>query len=546
MPDSRCRKLSAVRSAVRIDASDPTTRATSSPGCNRVPSGFSAMYSHGGLTFSKTRAAASLPLKTPAFFAMTRACPMRSGATTNRVVTSVPPTARPRSSRRAVSTRSSSSVVSPVEPSGVDETIWFLAQSERLLAETEEDGALAAHAALLAGRLDDAPVDHLAPEVAAIDREPEHGLVNLLKLGDGELRRQQLKGDGRVTDLAAEAAHRVVDDFAMVESHLDGQSAHRVPRLLARALALGANLGEGGRNDGDVRDGHHVSAGVASGDDDMTERVELLRPVERLELLDPAAVGAGHISLLPASLGIQRDAPAAKRPGQRPEAPVRRFGALREQHAQLPSHEGEDREVKGNRAARLLETVRGETPLHNALRHPMLHLISFRSDSGSAVFPGHNSGFRSWLFAIHARRERPRAPRAPPCRRGGCAAGGRPGPEPPRARAPTIPLPVQRAMSSRAAGSGRPVLAGRSGRASPRGRSPSAHHPGTRARRRWGCAAGRRAWRLHGRSSPIARAWLRARRSARPGKHGRHGRPPQCSGKAPARELVRAGWRSRS
>src|ERR1700686_3028799 len=159
-------------------------------------SGLRGMYSHGGLTFSKPRAAASLPLRAPPFFAMTRASPIRSAATTNRVVTSVPPSSRPRSSRSAASTRSSNSVVRRVELSGFDETIWLLSQSEGLLAEAEEDGALAAHVALLAGGLDDAAVDDFAPEVATIDRKAQHGFVDLLKLGDRELRRQQLKGNG--------------------------------------------------------------------------------------------------------------------------------------------------------------------------------------------------------------------------------------------------------------------------------------------------------------------------------------------------------------
>src|ERR1700686_2882486 len=126
-------------------------------------SGLRGMYSHGGLTFSKPRAAASLPLRAPPFFAMTRASPKRSASTTNRVVMSVPPSSRPRSSRSAAATRSSSSVTSKVKRSGFDETIGSPPQPERLLAEREEGGALPAHAALFAGRLDDAPVDDPAP-----------------------------------------------------------------------------------------------------------------------------------------------------------------------------------------------------------------------------------------------------------------------------------------------------------------------------------------------------------------------------------------------
>src|SRR5260370_25025268 len=171
------------------------TLETSSPGSSCVPSGSTATYSHGGSTFSKTHAAASAPLRTPPFFAMMRASPMRSASITYLVVMSAPPSSRPRSSRSAAATTSSSSLERRLERSGVDETIWFLAQPERLLAETEEIGALSAHVALLAGRLDDAPVHDPAPALAAIDRKTEHRLVDLLELGDGELSRQQLAGD---------------------------------------------------------------------------------------------------------------------------------------------------------------------------------------------------------------------------------------------------------------------------------------------------------------------------------------------------------------
>src|SRR5450759_4770152 len=176
MPESRWRKLSAVRSAVRIEASDPTTLATSSPGSMRAPSGISAEYSQGGRTIWNTRAAASLPLSTPRPLAITRASPKRSASTTNRVVTSTSRISPPRSSRSAAATTRSRS--------GFDETIGLLAQSKCLLGETEEDGSLAAHAAFLAGRLDDAAVDDPTPEIAAIDRETGPRLVLVLELGD--------------------------------------------------------------------------------------------------------------------------------------------------------------------------------------------------------------------------------------------------------------------------------------------------------------------------------------------------------------------------
>src|ERR1700730_867022 len=109
------------------------------------------------------------------------------------------------SSLSAVATISSRSAVRCAGRSGFDETIGLLAQAECLLCEAEEICALATNAAFLSRRLDDAAVHDLAPEVAAIDGKAEHGFVHVLELGDGELRRQQLEAERRVTDLAPQA-----------------------------------------------------------------------------------------------------------------------------------------------------------------------------------------------------------------------------------------------------------------------------------------------------------------------------------------------------
>src|SRR5665213_1832179 len=126
---------------------------------------------------SNTRAAASEPLSTPGLRATTIASPMRSAPTTAWVVTSI--SRSPRSSASAAATSRLRS--------GFDETIWLLAQAEGLLGEAEEVCLLASNASLLAGRLDDAPVDNPPPEVAAVDRQPEHRFVDMLELGDREL-----------------------------------------------------------------------------------------------------------------------------------------------------------------------------------------------------------------------------------------------------------------------------------------------------------------------------------------------------------------------
>src|SRR5437667_6120606 len=256
MPDSRWRKLSAVRSAVRIDPSGPTILDASWPGSREAPSGTSAKYSHGGRTASNTRAAASAPLRTPGLLAMIFASPFSSGSTTRSVVTSKFHISPPRSSRSARATRSSSS--------GFDETIGLLTQAECLLGEPEEICALTSDATVLARWLDDAPVDDLPPEVAAVDGEAEHRFVHVLELGDREFRRQQLEAERRVADLAPQAAHRVIDDLAVVERHLHREPAHRMPLLAAPIDRRGAALRLSAGHDRDVGDSDHVTARVAA------------------------------------------------------------------------------------------------------------------------------------------------------------------------------------------------------------------------------------------------------------------------------------------
>src|SRR5579859_65316 len=215
-------------------------RATSAPASRRAPSARIKRYAQGGRTSSNTLAATSAPDRTPACFARMTASPLSSGSTIDWVVTSTPP--RPRSSRSARATSSSSS--------GFDETIRFLPQSKCLLRETEQVRALAADAALLAGRFDHTAVDHLAPEIATIDRESEDCLVDVLELADGELLWEELKADRRVADLAAQAADRVIDDLAVVERHLDGEAADRMPLLFAVFGPSRACAGQGRRHDG--------------------------------------------------------------------------------------------------------------------------------------------------------------------------------------------------------------------------------------------------------------------------------------------------------
>src|SRR5216684_3159887 len=230
----------------------------------------------------------------------------------------------PRSSRRAAATTCSSS--------GVDETIWLLAQAERLLRKTEEVRAFAAYIAVLPRRFDDAPVDDLAPEVPAVDVETEHGLVDVLELGDRELGGEQLEAERGVADLAAQPPHGVIDDLAVVERHLHGKAADRVPLLLDSVFVTGTSLRLGCGDDRDVGDRDHVAARVATRHHHLPGSVGLLGPVEGFELLDPAAFEPGDALVQGSRLGIQRRARAMEAAGEGPEAGIRGFGSLAEQH----------------------------------------------------------------------------------------------------------------------------------------------------------------------------------------------------------------------
>src|SRR5258708_13837724 len=225
----------------------------------RAPSARTTWYSQGGRIRSNTLAATSTPDSTPGWRATMTASPFRSGSTIDWVVTSAP--LSPRSSRSASATISSSS--------GFDATIRHLPQSKCLLREAEKIRTLAAHAALLARGLDDAAVDHPAPKVAAIYGEPEHRLVHVLELADRELRRKELETDRRVSDLAAQAADRVINDLTVVERHLDGESADWMPLLLAIFCLAGACVSQRRRDDGDVGAGDHVTTRVATRHDDL-------------------------------------------------------------------------------------------------------------------------------------------------------------------------------------------------------------------------------------------------------------------------------------
>ena len=97
-PESRCTKLSATRSAVRIAETGPSTSSTVSPGLSAAPSSFTAWGISAESTRRKTFAAVSTPARVPACFAMICPRPRRSGETKYREVRSP----APRSSASAI------------------------------------------------------------------------------------------------------------------------------------------------------------------------------------------------------------------------------------------------------------------------------------------------------------------------------------------------------------------------------------------------------------------------------------------------------------
>jgi hypothetical protein len=90
MPDRWVRKLSSVRSAVRISASGPSTRATTSPAATRPPSRACGVNVAGGQAASSTAAATGRPAKVPGWRATTSATEVVPGGMTAAVVTSGP------------------------------------------------------------------------------------------------------------------------------------------------------------------------------------------------------------------------------------------------------------------------------------------------------------------------------------------------------------------------------------------------------------------------------------------------------------------------
>ena len=92
MPDMRCMKLRAVRSAVRIEPEGPLTVITTSPLCTGWPSAMRIVTSKRLSTKVKTRRPTSVPQRIPSALATILAVPMASGGIQAKVEWSPSPT----------------------------------------------------------------------------------------------------------------------------------------------------------------------------------------------------------------------------------------------------------------------------------------------------------------------------------------------------------------------------------------------------------------------------------------------------------------------
>src|SRR4051812_2236096 len=107
MPQSRWRRLSAVRSPVRMARIDPRTRRTRSPGPASSPSPSSASNSHSGSSARNTRAAAEMPETTSVSLAKITPLPRAPAVTQASAVRSPGPTSSSRASAMSRPTASS-------------------------------------------------------------------------------------------------------------------------------------------------------------------------------------------------------------------------------------------------------------------------------------------------------------------------------------------------------------------------------------------------------------------------------------------------------
>src|SRR4051812_7185540 len=163
--------------------------------------------------------------------------------------------------------------------------------------------------------------EDLLAEIALVDLALEHRLVELLQLGQRELRREQLEADGLVTHLSLQPLQRHTEDFFVIEGEPGG-----VPDGKPGGLA-----GVGRRAHAVVGQFHQSIIGDG---DDAAARIAV-RVAESIELLEKDVADSGLLLQLAQRSVVEALVHAHESAGERPATLERLHAALNQQHFQI-------------------------------------------------------------------------------------------------------------------------------------------------------------------------------------------------------------------
>src|SRR5262249_29904148 len=117
---------------------------------------------------------------------------------------------------------------------------------------------------------EEAHLQDLLPKVALVERLSQNDLVEMLKFGQCELRREQLKTDRLVSDLSAQPSQGSRDDSIVIERKR-GECRDAEP-IRQCGVGGGANLVSRWLREGVVGDGHDPASWISI---EIAERIEL-------------------------------------------------------------------------------------------------------------------------------------------------------------------------------------------------------------------------------------------------------------------------------